>query len=127
MLIPLTFISNFLISFEILLLGINTFSKPNFVASAMRCSMDATALTSPVNPTSPMIHVFVQSGTSRKDQTKAAAIPKSQAVSSMLIPPAILTNTSLQLKFNPIRFSKTASIICSRLNGKPVALRCGMP
>ena len=101
--------------------------KPNFSASAMRCSMRFTGRTSPLNPTSPAMHQPASMAVSTLLESTAAMTLRSMAKSVTRSPPAMLMNTSFCMSLKPTRFSSTASNMLRRRWSKPVAVRCGVP
>src|SRR5687767_7104911 len=110
-----------------LYLDTTIFSKPNFSASAILCSMRCTARISPLNPTSPAKQTESGSGTSSYELSNAHNTAKSMDGSSTFNPPAIFRKTSFTPKWKPPFFSKTASNNCRRRRSKPETVRCGVP
>ena len=101
--------------------------KPNFSASAMRCSMRFTGRTSPLRPTSPAMHQPDSMGVSTLLDSTAAMTLRSMARSVTRRPPAMFMNTSFCISLKPTRFSRTASSMFRRRWSKPVAERWGVP
>ena len=66
------------------------------------------------NPTSPNMAVVAGITRFLMLEAMAATTPRSDAGSSIVIPPAILTNTSSPSRLSPARFSRTASSSESR-------------
>src|SRR5688572_19563543 len=83
--------------------------NPICSASRIRRVACATPRTSPPRPTSPNTAVPCAIGRFLRLDATAATMPRSTAGSSMLIPPAMLTNTSSATRCSPARFSSTAS------------------
>ena len=77
-----------------LLVGIIIWLKPSFSASATRCSIRLTGLTSPLRPTSPAMHQPLSMAVSTLLDNTAEMILRSIAKSVTRKPPAIFMNTS---------------------------------
>ena len=70
------------------------FSKPNFSASAMRCSMRFIGRISPERPTSPARQIPFGISMSRFEERIAEITARSMAGSFIFSPPAMFKNTS---------------------------------
>ena len=122
-------ISNLYLSFNSFLLfsGIIHFLNPNFSASFNLFSIILTALTSPVNPTSPIATKSLGILMFLKLDTTAKIIPKSIAGSEILIPLTTFKYTSCEPSKIPPFFSKTAINKVSLFPSKPFAVLLGSP